>query len=343
MKNIRKKIRLPDKEKALMFFVLLSATFVFVVGVFVVLFFYDFGKNKNFFTGVDFSRHYAESLGLNPRSVLYDIFHDLKVDKVRLSAPWNQIEKVEGEYDFSELDWQIDFAKEFEVEVLLSVGRRTPRWPECHDPEWLVYLSDEKIVEKQLLFVQEVINRYKKEEIITMWQVENEPMLNYFGKCPPADFDLLRKEVALVKTLDDRPILLTDSGELGHWLPVARLGDFFGTTIYRVVQNRWLGYFYYHLPPIFYNFKARVVGLTPDKVIVSELQAEPWVPNGILESSLKEQRKSMDANRLERHWEFARKTGFAGAYLWGAEYWYYLKEVLGDDSLWLTAGSLWQK
>jgi len=330
------------REKVIIWFFVLTTIFVLLVSLITVLFFFDFGKGKSFDLGVNFSRSYADYLGLDPRETLYDIFADIKVQKVRLAAPWNEIEKEKGVYDFSELDWQIDFAEQFDAEVVLTVGRRTPHWPECHDPEWLSNYNESTIKEKQLAFVKAVVEKYKEKEVIKIWQVENEPMLDYFGQCPPADYDLLRQEIALVKTLDNRPVLITDSGEMSSWLPAAKVGDLFGTTMYRVVQNNWLGYIYYHLPPLFYYWKARLTGRNLNEVFVAELQAEPWTPNGLLKADLAEQKKSMDAKRLKSHVEFARKTGFRGAYLWGAEWWYFLAKFKDDSSVLEMAKSFWQ-
>jgi hypothetical protein len=39
---------------------------------------------------------------------------------------------------------------------------------------------------------------------------------------------------------------------------------------------------------------------------------------------------------LEQNVSFAREVGVAEAYLWGAEWWYALKQV-GEDRLWETA------
>jgi hypothetical protein len=112
--------------------------------------------------------------------------------------------------------------------------------------------------------------------------------------------------------------------------------------MYRVTYNSLVGYLYYHLPPIFYTSRAWLVGKPLDKVIVSELQAEPWAPKGLLNSSLEEQFKSMDANRLRIHVDYAKRTGFSGAYLWGAEWWYWLKEKQNDASLWNTAKTIFK-
>ncbi|NQT49775.1 hypothetical protein HQ571_03730 [Candidatus Kuenenbacteria bacterium] len=324
------------KKKLIEYLIVLFIIVVIIISAGTVLYFKSFAQD-DFKLGVNFSKSYAQYLGLNWQDTYFAILDDLNVKDVRVAAPWNEIEPVKNYWTFAALDWQVEQAQKRNVGLTLVLGRRTPHWPECHDPVWLKDLPEELVVERQLIMMQKVIERYKNYDNIKIWQVENEPLLNVFGVCPPGDINLLRKEVSFVKTLDDRPVLTTDSGELGLWMVASSASDLFGTTMYRVTYNENVGYFYYHLPPAFYRFKAWLVGLDPDKVFVSELQAEPWAPQGLLSTSLEEQKKSMDAERLINHVKYAERTGFSGAYLWGAEWWYWLDEVKNDPSLWDTA------
>jgi hypothetical protein len=150
----------------------------------------------------------------------------------------------------------------------------------------------------------------------------------------------LEKEIELVKSLDSRPVLITDSGELSTWRQTAGLGDFFGTSIYRLVYNNYFGYFYYFLAPASYHFKANLVGLSLDKAIISELQAEPWLGDGAEYASPEEQKKIMSPERIEGQIDFARRTGFLRAYIWGVEWWYWLWEQ-GDDAAWQIGRKIW--
>jgi len=72
-------------------------------------------------------------------------------------------------------------------------------------------------------------------------------------------------------------------------------------------------------------------------LIIHELQAEPWPPHSIKEDTPEELNKSLDAKRLENRFKYGEATGMKSIYLWGAEYWYYRKVKLGDDSLWKVA------
>ena len=71
-------------------------------------------------------------------------------------------------------------------------------------------------------------------------------------------------------------------------------------------------------------------------MIIHELQAEPWTPNGleITQTSLNEQFKSMNAKRMKDRIAYGEATGMRTIDLWGAEWWYWLKVKKGDPSVW---------
>ena len=64
------------------------------------------------------------------------IIDDLKIKKIRLAAHWTLVEPTKDKFNFSEIDYQVDKASQNDVEIILAVGKRLPRWPECHIPEW---------------------------------------------------------------------------------------------------------------------------------------------------------------------------------------------------------------
>ncbi|MBU1132447.1 hypothetical protein KKC32_04350 [Patescibacteria group bacterium] len=299
--------------------------------------------SPDFQLGVTFSKSYSQYLGLDWKQTYLAILDDLQVKTIRISAPWNEIEPKKWQRDYRALDWQVTEAEKRGVAIIFVLGRRTPHWPECHNPLWINDLPEESVKDYQISMMKQVIERYRKYENIKMWQVENEPFLNIFGECPPSDIDFLRKEISLVKTLDSRPVLITDSGELSSWVGAANIGDLFGTSIYRTTYNKYFGYWSYNFPPVFYWLKARLVGLDPGDVIIAELQAEPWLPRGIKDSSIEEQKKFMMADDLRGIADYSRKTGFSSAYLWGAEWWYYLMENYGDYSMWETAREIFNQ
>ena len=303
----------------------------------------DYSNGRAPVWGVTFSKSQAEYLRLDWKQMYTAMLDDLGVRAVRLSAYWNAIEREKGSYDFSDLDWQIQEAAKRHARIILAVGRRLPRWPECHEPSWVQGEDDTTVTQDLFAFMTAVVERYKGVPAIVMWQVENEYFLSVFGTCPPGTKDALAREIDLVRALDSRPIFVTDSGELSTWQKAASFGDYFGTTMYRVVWSPALHYVHYDwiLPPAIYRWKAALVGRPIARMIGAELQAEPWAPHGLLALKEGEYKQSLDAEQLKKNIDFARRTGFPEHYLWGVEYWYWLKER-GDASLWNTAGALWK-
>jgi len=221
-----------------------------------------------------------------------------------------------------------------------------PRWPECHIPEWASYLSESEQQERILLMLTEVVNHYKGDRTIKAWQVENEPFLKGFGECPELDKQFLDKEISLVRELDfknNRPIIVTSSGELSSWIQPALRADILGTTLYRIVWGKRIGYFKYPIRPVFYFRRANLVKwLTGiEKVIIVELQAEPWSRKQIYETSVSEQSKSMDLDKFKDIISYTKETGLDEAYLWGVEWWYQ-KKARGNNAMWVEAKKLWE-
>ncbi len=287
--------------------------------------------------GMTFSSRYAEALGLDWQETYHALLDDIGVRKMRIPVYWDLVEKNRGEYDFSDIDWQLAEAEKRDAEVVLAVGQRVPRWPECHIPGWAK--EDEQKKRAALLrFLGKTIERYKGNPTVKVWQVENEPFLIFFGECPPFDKDFLDQEVAFVKSLDaSRPVLLTDSGELSLWYGAAKRGDMFGTTMYRHIWSKNAGgYFTYPLGPNFFLAKEWLVRTFTDQehLIVIELQAEPWANGWIANVPLAEQFRTMDETKLRENVDYARRVGFPEVYLWGGEWWYWMKEKKEYPALW---------
>ncbi|MDD3487319.1 MAG: glycoside hydrolase family 2 TIM barrel-domain containing protein [Candidatus Moranbacteria bacterium] len=297
-------------------------------------------KNENMAFGVSYSPVFARSLELDWKQSYLDILDGLNVKKVRLASYWTEVEKAKGEYNFSETDWLLKEARERNVKVVLAYGIKVPRWPECFIPDF--YTGDKTEREDALLrYESALVERYKNDPEIEMWQVENEPFLP-FGDCldGAVDGDLVDREAAQTKALDStRPIMVTDSGELSFWYQAAKRADIFGTTLYRTIYKSGIGYFNYPLGPNFFRTKALFIDIFADQknVIISELQGEPWGPAWIDDMSVEEQYKSMSPKKLKDIAEYARETKFSESYLWGAEWWYWLKTTKNRPEMWNAA------
>lgn len=296
--------------------------------------------------GVSFNTPYARELGLDWKKAYLAILDELEVRHLRLAAHWTMVEPSRDTFNFNELDFQIKEAEVRGADVILGVGRRLPRWPECHVPEWARTLPWEEQKGEIRELIAAVVNRYKNNPVVTYWQVENEPFLGVFAEeqCGALDKAFLDEEIALVKELDpSRPILMTDSGNLGGWAGAYKRGDAFGTSMYLYLWTPELGPFTSVLPPSYYRMKrtaARLAFGAKENFLI-ELSLEPWLLRPVVEVPLEEQFERMDIEKFNNVIAFAKETGFDRQYLWGAEWWYWLKEQ-GDDSFWLRAKELYR-
>ncbi|MBZ9572294.1 beta-galactosidase [Patescibacteria group bacterium] len=293
--------------------------------------------------GVNFSQKHAKNLGLDWKETYSALIDDLGTKDLKVAAHWDLIEPEDGKFYFEDLDWQIKEAEKREVRILLVIGMKTPRWPECHIPEWAVNLGKEKQQEKILRMLKKAVLRYKDSEAIWAWQIENEPFFP-FGNCPWVDKKFLKKEINLVKSIDskNRPIVITDSGEGSFWIQAAIFGDIVGTTMYEKVWFRQVGiYIRYPFPPVFYWRKAQIIKkLFKKDVICIELQAEPWGPALLYDSPISEQEKTMNLEQFKKNIEFAKKTGLKKFYLWGGEWWHWMKVKQSRPEIWNEAKKL---
>lgn len=295
-----------------------------------------FLPKKEIVWGVNFSQKYAEELGLDWKKSYLAILDDLGANEIKLLTQWDFLEPKQDEFFWEDLDWQVKEAEKRSAKIILVLGLKSGRWPECHLPVWAENLDKEsKQVEINEL-IETAVRRFKNSPSIYAWQVENEPFLE-FGICPERVQDFVKIEVEAVKKSDSKhQIIVSDSGEWSMWFKAARYGDVVGTTLYRKVwfapSNREL---IYPMPAVFYGGRAKLIKWFFDKEVINvELQAEPWGRVPVYELSLEEQKKLMPASQFKKNLEYARRTGLDRFYLWGAEWWYLMKEKHGESFYW---------
>ncbi len=304
--------------------------------------------------GITFSKKYAEELGMDWKDTYIKILDDLGAKNLRLVVYWNDSEPVNDKYNYDDIKWQLEEARKRDVKVILSMGRKVPRWPECFEPEWWKEMDIEEMKNIELYeFVEQTTLQLKDYENIAMWQVENEPFWP-FGLCEEKfSEDVIKKEVAIVRYIDrdnGRPILIQDSGEGGLWRKTYELGDYLAISMYRKIWYDFWGiffgrsiYFQYPLAHWTYKIKAALVGVPYEKVIVTELQAEPWGPNPNHLLSPDEVEKSMSREDFLSTISYAQKAGFKDIYMWGAEWWLFQKEKADEPFYWDTAKALFRE
>jgi len=297
--------------------------------------------------GMSFNTFYATELGLDWKTTYDAIINDLGVRHLRLAAHWPMIEPEQDVYNFSEMDYQVKEAERVGADIIFALGRRLPRWPECHIPDWAKEKSWDEQKSEIISYITNVVERYRDSPAIVYWQVENEPYLSMFAleHCGELDDNFLREEIALVHELDpSRPVLITDSGNLGTWFGSYKKGDAFGTSVYVYFWNPDLGQFKTILPPWFYRAKEKTMaylyGVKPTFLI--ELSAEPWLINPLTEVPLEVQYSRMDLEKFNDILNYAEETRYDKQYLWGAEWWYWLL-LQGDSSMWNRGKELFEE
>ncbi len=288
--------------------------------------------------GITFSWKYAQDLGFAPEEMYAAMLDELGVRRVRLPIYWSKVEPRDGEYQWEISDRLIQMSQDRGVLLTLVVGMKVPRWPECYIPAWTLGMSAQEQQQATLAFIRAAVERYRDFSAVIRWQVENEPFFPY-GECPTITPEQFQERVDAVRQLDDRPIQVTVSGEMEPWQRSARAADILGISMYRETWNDLFGYFVYPLTPDFYYLRARLVKDDVPQVLVSELQAEPWFPAPISSRPLTSWYDSFTAEMFEHNLDFVRESGLPEAYLWGAEWWYALKQA-GDDRLWKVASGI---
>ena len=294
-------------------------------------------QSEDIVWGMNFSQKHTQDFGLDWKETYLALLDDLGIKKIKIIAHWDLLEPNKDEFYFDDLNWQIDEAEKRDVEILLAIGMKTGRWPECHIPEWAKELDEKEREQRILTLIANIIENCEKSESIVYWQVENEPFFA-FGECPEIRIEFLQKEIDLVKSLDSghRQIVVSESGEFSFWGKSARMGDVVGITMYKAAWFEELNtYVKYPFPSIFYARKARIIEkVFHKKVICIELQAEPWGPVLLYDLPVEEQKKTMNLGLFKENVEFAKNTGLDEFYLWGGEWWYWMKTTQDNSEIW---------
>ena len=315
--------------------------------------------------GTTFSAKQCRYLQVNAKKTLKEILKT-KFDLIRLAAYWDELEPQEDRYDFSSLDWQIAEAASKQVPIVLTVGMKAPRWPEFFIPPWLLRrfrlhkgtdISQHAYLRQRTLqFMETVVRRYRNEEMIRYWQVENEPLDRVgpgFWWIGPA---FVKQEVDLVRRLDPRhrPVILTTVTYPNPLLrrfmylfmrhdtidEALRMGDILGVNVYPVVGHRWFfkNSYYWTTPKERNEYLSSILkrprrGKKP--VWVTELQAEPWEPNALVYTG-QEPPPTGNPAVMQQNVQELRALGIETMLLWGCEYWQFRKARYKDAS-WVDA------
>ncbi len=282
--------------------------------------------------GVSFSVKQCRNFRLDYIETLKWLIEEAGFRRFRLMSYWNECERDEGVYDFNDLDKQIKLINKYGGQISLCLGVRQPRWPEFHWPDWAWELEKPKRNKALLNFIQTVVNRYKDEQSIISWQLENEALLGKFGERIDIDRKRLKSEFALVKQIDQvRPVIMTTSTSWG--IPLRRpIPDIIGFSYYQIVYHEG-GYKESFHRPWLDRLRAGLIRVYGRPSFIHELQLEPWGPRNIWEMDTEEQSKSMSVMQIAKNLKLANMTKLHPVDLWGGEWWHWrLKQ--GDPSIW---------
>jgi hypothetical protein len=171
--------------------------------------------------GVSFRPRQAEAFGLDVGETLERLLA-YPIDLIRIGAYWTRIELRPGQFDTSELDWQIDAAERAGKQIILSVGPiKNFGYPEFFVPahHLPVPIAEGTLVRPTthgaLLgaatdFIRDIVTRYRNRKSVVAWQLEHEALdplgMEHSWRL---GVDFLEQELATLRAADaTRPIVM---------------------------------------------------------------------------------------------------------------------------------------
>jgi len=298
--------------------------------------------------GTTFSQLQCRYLGIDYKEA-FDQVCSMGFESIRLCSYWNEIERVENDFDFTVLDWLLNEVQKRSIEVILTVGMKAPRWPEFHFPRWIedrydALRTDEPLdirsalTDKTLRFIRKVIEHTRYATDIRYWQVENEPLnrpavaAGRFLSC-----DFVRREVELTRelSLPGQKILLSNAisllpADLGQddraFRKSLTLADAVGINVYTKVPAG--PKFYFQPLPVYWRKLAewrRKLEEAGKEPWIAEAQAEPWEHSRLVATEETEYPSSSPKRATDLAVTLAQ-IGYDTVLLWGCEYWYWHKK-----------------
>lgn len=334
IKQIRTRVRNRAFQRRLSsFFIRGGVVFVVLILCFCLL---NQPIDTAFTPGMTFSRPYAEELGLDPEEMLDAMLDDLGVRHFRIPAYWSLLQPTSTAWEWDWLDQELNAIAERDGQVVLAIGQKLPRWPECWIPDWARALQQDAREVAAITYTETVVRRYQSHPAIAGYQIENEHGFP-FGHCPPIRKAFLTEEIDAVRAIDpETPIATTDSGELSLWT-LGRHVDRLGVSVYRVVWSPVGIFHYFFVPPQLYARKGQLLQklFHHAPVYISEFQMEPWTRRSSLTvTPIPEQMRTFSPKQMEKNLRFAERMDIMEIYFWGGEWWYWMKTKQDDSRFW---------
>jgi glycosyl hydrolase family 10 len=253
---------------------------------------------------------------------------ELNFDHLRICTYWDETEKAEGQYDWSQLEKILNVCQKKQQGVILTLGVKAPRYPEFHFPDWIKNkdLNNSQTQKKILNFIKQTVKKFKNLSCIKYYQVENEALDPSGPDSLTIPFSFLKKEIALVKKLDNRKIIVSLwANELSkrNLLPkLDKTSDIVGLDLYyQQFIGKILNKSFYTGPLDSQQKIAKLLRKLNQKAWIMELQAEPWEANE--QNYLAKNPKSISPEKIKSFYQKANKLPVSTIFFWGFEYWFY--------------------
>jgi hypothetical protein len=115
--------------------------------------------------------------------------------------------------------------------------------------------------------------------------------------------------------------------------------------VYLYIWAKGIGPMRYPITPGFFRAKQNLVdwfyGTTKPKLLI-ELSAEPWLLKPIIDTDMTTLLDRMSIDKFNSIITFAKESAFDTQYLWGAEWWYFMKQK-DHPEYWNRAKELYSK
>jgi len=267
--------------------------------------------------GLTFSNRYCRHLGLDWKKTYQDILDRGIFNTVRIPIYWDKIEPSSGEFNWENVDFIVNTTKKYtKIRILPVLGRKTPRWPEYHEPVWLENCTYQSRVDSFLQYFNKFIERYPNFKTI---QIENEPLVDFGLAQIPISIKEFTDRVQAIRSLFKGEIITSDSIEWGNISRTLSIVDKVGINIYPRVYTSTKKV--NHRSNIFRKYR-RLAKRYQNRLFVAELQAEPWWTSHVKHLTSKNIRKTIKPVYIYKYYKKLTKHTDTLLY-WGVEWWYY--------------------
>lgn len=284
--------------------------------------------------GFSYSPKYASSLDLDWRQSYIFLLDELKPPSVRVPLYWDETETTPGVFSFERLEFLLAEAHKRNIPVVLNVGYRVFRYPECHVPEWAKTFSQHELEDAERSYLSGVVQYLSETSLavsLEAIQIENEARNQLQKNCPPIPYTQLESEVKLFReAFPHIPIVLTWAGDFppSDYREYIRYGDIVAVSFF---PRRWNHVLHIYDEVFSWGrFSIRHIGRERataqqqgKRFWISEFEAEPWG----------EEKETATPERLLSYKKLLDSYGGAErVYLWGAEWWAW-KAQQGDTTV----------